>query len=319
MRMALSLSIVFTIMKGKYQMNKPVYMRYKNLDRENQLMPLILKALRQLGGKANKREIIERLAESSEELAEYISYVKTSAKSGREYRPFMYNFNFAVKHLATSGFLEYELRKDAVLTAKGLNVDLSTFDSVEQVRAITDPLEQQAREDNGHGGSDREVAINTEEEIEVDAWRKRLLQALHAMAPAKFEVFTRQLVRHTGIIIDEIKGMSYVGDGGIDGYGYAVSKDLRTTRVAIQAKRWQGSVGAPEIDKFRGAMDKFRADYGIFVTTSRFTQEAVRAAREGTRVITLIDGEKICDLVAQYEVYVTPRITYDLDDFFFEK
>lgn len=85
-------------MKGKYQMNKPVYMRYKNLDRENQLMLIILKALRQLGGKANKREIIERLAESSEELAEYISYVKTSAKS-EEYRPFMYNFNFNKRNI----------------------------------------------------------------------------------------------------------------------------------------------------------------------------------------------------------------------------
>lgn len=57
---------------------------------------------------------------------------------------------------------------------------------------------------------------------------------------------------------------------------------------------------APEIDKFRGAMDKYNAKFGIFITNSDFTRDAIKAAREGTRIITLIDGDEICDLVSKY-------------------
>lgn len=66
-------------------------------------------------------------------------------------------------------------------------------------------------------------------------------------------------------------------------------------------------------------MDKYNAEYGIFITTSEFTRSAIEASRVGTRVITLIDGEEICDLVAKYKFYVTEITTYKLDDFYLEK
>lgn len=62
------------------------------------------------------------------------------------------------------------------------------------------------------------------------------------------------------------------------------------------------------IDKFRGAMDKFRAEFGIFITTSSFTRYAIVASRAGTRVITLIDGDKLLNLVAKYKLYVTRKV-----------
>lgn len=89
--------------------------------------------------------------------------------------------------------------------------------------------------------------------------------------------------------------------------------------VALQAKRWEGKVSAPEIDKFRGAMDKYNAEYGIFITTSDFTREAIKTAKVGTRVITLINGDQICDLVAKYEYYVEPVTTYKLGSFYTDK
>ena len=66
-------------------------------------------------------------------------------------------------------------------------------------------------------------------------------------------------------------------------------------------------------------MDKFRAEYGIFITTSTFTKDAVRTSRTGSRVITLIDGDRLLDLIAKYQLYVTPVTTYKLDKFFKEK
>ena len=151
-----------------------------------------------------------------------------------------------------------------------------------------------------------------------EEWRTELLDALIALKPSKFELFCRALVKKMHVDIDEVIGVKLSGDGGIDGYGYMTTDDFRTTRVAIQAKRWETDnlVSSPEIDKFRGAMDKYRAEYGIFITTSSFTRDAIRASRLGTRVVTLIDGDHLVDLVAKYQLYVTPVTTYELGDFF---
>ena len=56
-------------------------------------------------------------------------------------------------------------------------------------------------------------------------------------------------------ISDDNIGVKYVGDGGLDGFGHITSDDFRTTRVALQAKRWDGKVSAPEIDKYCGVME----------------------------------------------------------------
>lgn len=63
-------------------------------------------------------------------------------------------------------------------------------------------------------------------------------------------------------------------------------------------------------------IDKFRADYGIFVTTSSFTRGAKKASRTGTSVITLIDGDHLIDLVAKYKLFVEPMIIYKPGEFF---
>jgi restriction system protein len=63
-------------------------------------------------------------------------------------------------------------------------------------------------------------------------------------------------------------------------------------------------------------MDKYNAEFGIFITTSVFTRQAIRASREGTRVSTLIDGEEIVNLVEKYQLYIKKVETYKLNSFF---
>ena len=67
------------------------------------------------------------------------------------------------------------------------------------------------------------------------------------------------------------KGVKISNDGGIDGYGYHTDDDdFRTTRVVIQCKRYNTApVSEPDINQFLGAMNKFKADYGVFITNSR--------------------------------------------------
>lgn len=102
-------------------------------------------------------------------------------------------------------------------------------------------------------------------------------------------------------------------------YGYHVdADDFRTTRVVIQCKRFNSNpVSEPDINQFLGAMNKYQADYGVFITNSRFTNKAREAAREGTP-ITLIDGNDLIRLVIKYELYITPVTTYVLDGFYTE-
>lgn len=154
---------------------------------------------------------------------------------------------------------------------------------------------------------------------EVDSWKDGLKNALANMSPKKFELFCRRLIKSMGVTLDEKKGVRFSGDGGIDGFGYLQTDDFRTTRVAIQSKHWSNSISSPEIDKFRGATDKFGADYGIFITTSDFTREAIKAARTGSRVITLINGDDIIKLVEKYQIHIKPVTTYILDDFYTEE
>lgn len=71
------------------------------------------------------------------------------------------------------------------------------------------------------------------DEIE-EPWRQQLLDALMKMNPKKFELFCRGLLTKMEIDVDDEKGVQYVADGGIDGFGYVRSDDYRTTRVALQ-------------------------------------------------------------------------------------
>lgn len=281
--------------------------RNKNETLESLIMKEALKAMRTLGGRVTRKEIKREIRDHSEEIAEErVDATKKSKKTGAEYHPFDFRFNFAIKYLITAEYIRTEDNRILELSEKGRMVELQEFDPERDVWPIVVQ-------------KDQERAVSQSEEKILpgdDPWRQALLESLTKMSPQKFELFSRGLLVHMGIDFDERIGIQYSGDGGLDGFGYITADDFRTTRVALQAKRWEGKVPAPEIDKFRGAMDKYNAEYGIFITTSDFTREAIRTSKTGTRVITLINGDQICDLVAKYRYYVEPVTTYVLGSFY---
>ena len=109
-------------------------------------------------------------------------------------------------------------------------------------------------------------------------------------------------------------------DGGVDGFG-----DFRQGAVSIksafQAKRWTDtSVGRPEIDKFRGAIQG-DYDHGVFITTSRFTRDAEQASyKKGAITILLLDRAAIAELMLQEGIGITkqPVVLYEIDASFFD-
>jgi restriction system protein len=100
------------------------------------------------------------------------------------------------------------------------------------------------------------------------------------------------------------------GDGGIDGI---IKEDrLGLDVIYIQAKRWEGSVGRPEVQKFAGALQGQRARKGIFLTTSSFTKEAVAFAAAIDSKIVLIGGEELVALMIDHNIGVTPVASYEI-------
>ncbi|MCW3019279.1 MAG: restriction endonuclease [Solirubrobacterales bacterium] len=144
------------------------------------------------------------------------------------------------------------------------------------------------------------------EDVETDAdrpaeneWKDELLSVLKAMAPERFERLAKRLLREAGFVSVNVTGKS--GDGGIDGVGtYRLS--LVSFPVFFQCKRYSGTVRAGDVRDFRGAMSG-RGDYGLLITTGTFTSDAKReATRDGAATIDLIEGERLCDLLKEYQL-----------------
>lgn len=97
-------------------------------------------------------------------------------------------------------------------------------------------------------------------------------------------------------------------DGGIDGI---IKEDrLGLDVIHIQAKRWQGNVGRPEIQKFVGALQGQRARKGVFMTTSGISADAIDYVSRIDAKVVLLDGNQIANLMIDHGVGVSTSTTY---------
>ncbi|MCY3927736.1 MAG: restriction endonuclease [Acidobacteria bacterium] len=124
------------------------------------------------------------------------------------------------------------------------------------------------------------------------------------MSPGAFERLSQELLRSSGF--EAVKVIGGSGDGGIDGTAlYRFS--LISFPVYFQCKRHKGSIGAPVVRDFRGAMAG-RSDRGLIITTGSFTSDAKReATRDGATPLDLIDGDSLCELLKERGLGVVVR------------
>jgi len=139
-----------------------------------------------------------------------------------------------------------------------------------------------------------------------------LLSKLKKTSPPFFErVVVELLVKmgYGGSRADAGKAIGKSGDGGIDGI---IKEDkLGLDVVYIQAKRWDNNpVGRPDVMQFAGALQAQRANKGIFLTTSRFTDDARSYVSQIGSKIVLIDGELLTNLMIEHEVGVSTLSLY---------
>lgn len=150
-----------------------------------------------------------------------------------------------------------------------------------------------------------------------------VLSKLLAASPEFFERVVVELLvamGYGGTLQDAGQRIGKSGDGGIDGI---IKEDrLGLDAIYLQAKRWQGSVGRPEIQKFVGALQGQRAKKGVFMTTSTFTSDAISYASMIDTKVVLLNGVQIAQLMVDYDVGVSKIATYEvkrLDSDFFEE
>jgi len=120
---------------------------------------------------------------------------------------------------------------------------------------------------------------------------------------------------------DAGRAIGRAGDEGLDGI---INEDrLGLDVVYLQAKRWDSTVGRPEVQKFVGALHGKRARKGVFITTGNFSSEAVEFVSHIDSKIVLIDGRQLADLMIDFNLGVALDATYELKridtDFFAEE
>jgi restriction system protein len=175
------------------------------------------------------------------------------------------------------------------------------------------------------------AASTTPEEALEDAYDRlrgtlesELLQRVMTASPAFFErLVIDLLVRmgYGGSFRDAGQAIGRSGDGGIDGI---IKEDrLGLDVIYVQAKRWEGSVGRPEIQKFAGALQGNRARKGVFITTSSFSRDAQEFVERIDSKIVLIDGATLTRFMVDGGVGVSLVTSYEVkrvdSDYFSEE
>lgn len=176
-----------------------------------------------------------------------------------------------------------------------------------------------------------EINNKTPEESLENAYQKirndlatELLKSLKSCSPNFFERLVIDVIvkmGYGGTRQDAGKAVGKSGDGGIDGI---IKEDkLGLDTIYIQAKRWENTVGRPEIQKFVGALTGQRAKKGLFITTSDFSKDSLDYVSRIDTKIVLIDGETLAQLMIDHNVGISTIASYELkkidSDYFSEE
>jgi len=235
---------------------------------------------------------------------------------------FINRVGWAATYMKKAGLLEATRRGFYRITQRGLDV-LKKKPKKIDVKLLTQYPEFQefqnlrgrrsgdkTKENDRRSDSDAVTpseALEKAYEILRSTLADELIKKLKQVNPTFFErIVVELLVKmgYGGSRADAGKAIGRSGDGGIDGI---IKEDkLGLDVVYIQAKRWDtNSVGRPDVMQFAGALQAQKANKGIFITTSKFTEEARNYVAQIGSKIVLIDGEHLAQLMIDNDVGVS--------------
>lgn len=275
----------------------------------------LLNALRDLGGSGTPEEASNKVAEQQNVSDEILN--KTIASGASRFHN---QVCWARQYLVWEGFIDSSIRGIWKLTEKGQNAILDD-DSAYELFVKWNKINSANRKQKKDSAIEKEV---DEEEIDDDSsifvdYKSQVLNYLRTMSPKNFERFCLYLLRVNNFENLQLTGKSH--DEGIDGIGILKINPFVSFKVLFQAKRYKdgNNVSRDKIGDFRNAMIG-RADKGIFITTSKFTQEAIKEAnRDGAPQIELVDCDKLIKMIEISKLGLKPVTTYEVDTTFFQQ
>ena len=231
---------------------------------------------------------------------------------------------WAKSHLKMADLLSNPRRGIYQITARGQEVlakvpsalnlrFLHQFPEYQAFRATHRQRAEEPDEAETNHGATPEEALETAYAKIRDDLAADILQRLKTCSPTFFERLVVEVIvkmGYGGSRQDAGKAIAKSGDGGIDGM---IKEDkLGLDAIYIQAKRWENTVGRPEIQKFVGALTGQRARKGLFITTADFSADAQDYVSRIDTKIVLIDGETLAQLMIDHNVGVSTIATYDM-------
>jgi restriction system protein len=246
--------------------------------------------------------------------------------SGRA-KTFDNRVGWAKTYISAAGLIEAPRRAVLIITEKGVQalvdhpktIDLRVLAKLNGSRSVR----ERRRDEKPELEQERDVGIEiheTPEEAVENAYLK-LRNDVEREIVAKILANPPEFLER--VIIDLVVKMGYggnrkdageaigrSGDEGIDGI---IKEDpLGLDIIYLQAKRYEGTVGRPEIQKFAGALQGQRAKKGIFITTSSYSREAKEFASKIDTKIILIDGSTLARLMFDHGVGVSVNTVYEV-------
>lgn len=233
---------------------------------------------------------------------------------------------WARTYLSKAGLLQKTRRSHYEISQRGLDVLAANPERVDVKFLDQFPEFREFRALKGTRSGSSAIVVTEadqettpEEALETAYGRLRdslaieLVQQVKAASPSLFEQLVVELLLkmgYGGSRKDAGRAIGRSGDEGIDGI---IKEDrLGLDVIYIQAKRWEGSVSRPEVQKFAGALQGQRAKKGIMITTSCFTKEAREFVSKIDSKIILIDGEELAGMMIDNNVGVSPMATYEV-------
>ena len=232
---------------------------------------------------------------------------------------------WARTYLKKAGLIESPKRAISLITQEGIDVLKQNPEKINVAFLKQFPsfieFQNLKRVDSEEVETEEITNQTPEESLETAYQRLRkslaqdLLNKVISLPPSFFERLVVELLvkmGYGGSIKDAGKAIGKSGDEGIDG---TIKEDkLGLDIIYIQAKRWQigNTVGRPEIQKFVGALAGQGAKKGIFITTSSFTREAIEYSPKNETKIVLIDGERLSQLMIDYNIGVSTSNIYEI-------
>lgn len=273
------------------------------------------------GHEHSVQEAVDELARTFDLSEEDLKQLLPSGKQTTFYN----RVGWARTYLAKSGLLEMSRRSYYRITPRGREVLQKAPSKIDMrfLEQFPEYLEfkrsKHKREKQIDDGEESEES-RTPEEVLEDAYQEirdglaqELLANVMQCSPTFFERLVVELLvkmGYGGSRKEAARAVGQTGDGGIDGI---IDEDrLGLDTIYVQAKRWENVVGRPEIQKFVGALMGKRARKGIFITTSKFSNEAIDYVSNIDFKVVLVDGQRLAEFMMDYDVGVTGSTVYQL-------